>query len=122
MWAEAAHREAPGDTLVLPEELRATAAVDQEERLEDDPWLEILADVHGDVAGGVERVSTQTVLKNNLAIEPGHQQQFHSKRLAALMGKLGWSGPKRLRMGDGKVTRGYERPTTDQPKPPLPGF
>ena len=47
LWAEAAVREARGEEITLPQELWEAAAVEQEERLEDDPWLEKLAIVRG---------------------------------------------------------------------------
>ncbi len=112
LWAETAVLEASGETLVLPEELWAAAAREQEERVEDDPWLDALASVEGDVVGGLERVSTQDLLRIHLGLDPSQQQQFHTKRLGQLMRKLGWSGPKSIKVRANIVLRGYERPTT----------
>jgi hypothetical protein len=112
LWAEAAALEARGEPITLPQALWADAAVQQEERLEEDPWLEQLAKAVGEEAGGFERIATGTLLSITIGIEPHQQQAFHTKRLVAPMRKLGWEGPKSLRMKDGRVVRGYERPAT----------
>src|SRR5690606_19350054 len=58
LWAEAAKLEAEGESVVLPQELWAVAAAEQEERLEDDPWQEKLATVRGKAVGEEVRVPT----------------------------------------------------------------
>jgi len=111
LWAEAAEAEALGESLVLPEDLWEVAASEQEARVEDDPWLDRLTDIEGEVRDGAERVSSTKLLEEVLGIFPERQQQFHTKRLALLMRKLGWSGPKNVRF-EGRVVRGYERAAT----------
>lgn len=106
LWAEAARREAAGQSITLPEELWEAAALEQAERLEDDPWIESLAAVRGKALGEVVQVST-TYLLGKLGLSPEHQNQSHTKRLATLMRKLGWH-PAKFRIG-GRVVRGYER-------------
>jgi hypothetical protein len=50
------------------------------------------------------------------------------KRLSGVMRKLGWKGPSLIKMNDGAVVRGYQRPLTDWGDPddpqfrPSPGF
>ena len=108
LLAEAAEREARGESIVLPPELWEVAAVEQAERLEDDPWLESLAKEQGTAFGNVVRVETSYLLGIVLGIELERQNQTHSKRLATLMRKLGWE-PTKFRVNSSTV-RGYERP------------
>lgn len=109
LWAEAAYVEAQGQSITLPEELWGTAAVEQEARLEDDPWQEILSSACGDLIAGFERITSSELLEDTLGVPPERQQQFHLKRLGSIMRKIGWDGPKSLKLADGKVARGYER-------------
>lgn len=110
LWAEAAHYEAQGESLFLPEELWPAASAEQEARVEDDPWFDVLREVEGYRYGEFVRISTEDLLTEKLQILPDRQQQFHTKRLAGIMRKLGWDGPKNIRLEEGKVVRGYERP------------
>ncbi len=43
LWAEAAEREARGDSVALPEKLWAAAAEEQDQRREGDDWFELIA-------------------------------------------------------------------------------
>jgi hypothetical protein len=132
LFAEAAIYEEKGESLVLAQSLWPAAQTEQQARLEDDPWTDILSDLHpsdlNQVAGMV-RVSSSHLLEFSLGLEPNRQQQFHAKRLAAVMRKLGWQGPALVKMEDGSTVRGYQRPLTDfgdpddpalqhKPKPP----
>jgi hypothetical protein len=111
IWAEAAYREAQSGSLILPEEFWRAATEVQEDRLEQDPWVDLLGNetrVWGEVVGDKVRVSTASML-NRLEIPPERQQQFHAKRLAHVMRRLGWDGPKLLKFSDDTVARGYER-------------
>lgn len=111
LWAEAAYWEAKDESLILPEELWPAAAEAQEERLEDDPWLDTLAKIDSKAVGGFQRVTSESIFTTHLGLEADRQHQFQTKRVAGLMRKLGWTGPKLLRMPDGdKPARGYERP------------
>jgi predicted P-loop ATPase len=117
LWAEAAHHEAQGDSIIIPENLWPLAAKAQEERLEDDPWLDILANArnlpsHSDLFytdGGVQRVHTDTLLSEVLGIDAERQRPADAKRLAANMRQLGWEGPKDTKI-KGVNRKGYERP------------
>lgn len=108
LWAEAAYREAQGEGIVLPQELWAVAAVEQDERLEDDPWLEPLAAVQGKAFGEETRVFTSDLLGEVLGIEIERQHNGHAKRLAGLMRSLGWE-PKKFKV-EGRTVRGFFRP------------
>lgn len=108
LWAEAASREASGTSIVLPETLWAEAGRIQETRLEEDPWIDSLAMVAPVVVAEYERVSTATLFEK-LGFEDRNLQNHHTKRLAGVMRKLGWQGPKPVKIS-GQLVRGYERP------------
>lgn len=113
LWAEAAYWEAKGESLVLPQELWPLAQKEQDARLEDDPWAERLAEITSancDRVEGYLRISSKTVLSDFLGVPTERQQQYHLKRLVGLMRKLGWEGPRPLRMADGTIARAYQRP------------
>lgn len=109
LWAEAAHREAAGEPITLPQELWETAAVEQAARTMRDPWLDILEKEPGQEANKTTvRVSSTYLLTEALQIEPGRQKPSDQTRLGVCMRLLGWDGPKRMRV-DGHNVRGYER-------------
>ncbi len=68
------------------------------------------------------RVASSDLLQITLGLEPNRQQQFHAKRLAAIMRKLGSEGPAPIKMEDGSVVRGYQRALTDWGDPDDPAF
>jgi predicted P-loop ATPase len=117
LWAEAAHYEAHGESIVIPMHLWPLAAKAQEERLEEDPWLDILANIkpslpHSDVlvtVGDMQRIHTDTLLNFVLDIPPERQRPADGKRLAANMRQLGWDGPKDVKI-KGVNRKVYERP------------
>jgi hypothetical protein len=116
LWAEAASKEAKGYSLVLPQELWPLAQKEQDARLEDDPWLDSLSTItpqNCDRVEGYIRISSKTLLFDFLHVPTERQQQYHLKRLAGLMRKLGWEGPRPLRMADGTTTRAYQRAEPD---------
>lgn len=121
LWAEAACREAAGESLFLPQELWDVAAVEQEERVADDPWADILRAYldRSEVWDSEEvqqveptdRVHTTTLLSEALNIRPGDQRPEHTQRLKMVMEKfLGWKYKHNVRAGkEGKQGRGYQR-------------
>jgi hypothetical protein len=128
LWAEAANWEAKGESLILAEEMWPLAQAEQEARLEDDPWLDSLAKIGPDkceLVAGYLRIPSQTILESVLSIPTERQQQYHPKRLAGLMRKLGWEGPRPLKMKDGSVLRAYQRlaePDEAESAPAEPSF
>jgi hypothetical protein len=90
LWAEAASLEAGGVAISLDQALWVEAQVEQEARMEDDPWIDVLSRVAGDLVSGHERISSNLLLEVKLQIPPERQQQYHLKRLAGAMRKLGW--------------------------------
>ncbi|MDO9007476.1 MAG: VapE family protein [Thiobacillus sp.] len=121
LWAEAACREASGESLFLPQELWDVATVEQEERVADDPWVDIVCayldstsiwDGHEiKQVEPLDRVHTATLLSGALSIRPGDQTAAHTQRLKVVMEKhLGWKHKPNIRAGeDGKQGRGYQR-------------
>ena len=112
LWAEAVHLEAQGFPIHVPDELLAEAVEAQSERTQDDPWLDVLSVVKGEVVGDEERVFTETLYgEDYLNIPPAIRQSYHPKRIAENMRELGWEGPQRIRIGN-RSLQGYRRPAT----------
>src|SRR5690606_7952118 len=112
--------EAADESIALPSNLWARAAEIQDERVEIDPWQTRLHDLtkpeypieglpRGMVVYADElRIFTSDVL-NWLGVVTDRQHVGHAKRLAPLMRKLGWEGPKVMRIGS-VTDRGYRKP------------
>jgi len=111
LWAEALYWEAKGESIVLPEELWAAAAREQDARLYQDPWEDTLAEAKGELVGDEMRIFTSTLFEQ-LEIPKGQQKHFQSTQIAVCMRKLGWTGPKRIRI-KGKSLMGYIRPKNE---------
>jgi predicted P-loop ATPase len=114
LWGEAAHYEAQGESIVLPEELWEAAREVQEERRVTDPWeselctipeteIKPVSDPDGD-----QFVSSQAILQRVLKIPPGEQTRAHAMRLSETMRKLGWTKSGQV-MINGTRVRGYLR-------------
>lgn len=108
LWAEAAYWEEKEESIILPEDLWPAARQEQEARLEEDPWYEILAGVQGREVHGELRVTTQELLAK-LEIPAERQPQHLLKRIAANMRQLGWE-KKKIKLPGGQVAQGYVRP------------
>jgi Virulence-associated protein E len=108
LWAEAAQREAECISIVLRHELWAPARVAQEAREEHDPWDDTLGEAIGTVTEGEERVSSRDLLETVLKFQPSRLLDRDSKRLGRCMRRLGWDGPKTLRI-DQKQAKGFSR-------------
>ena len=108
LWAEAAQREREDISIVLRRELWGAARVEQQAREEHDPWDEKLAKATGTVEQGMERIETTDLLETVLGIHVSRQRYADWKRAGNCMRRLGWTGPKTIRVG-GKIATGYER-------------
>jgi predicted P-loop ATPase len=108
IWAEAAQREREGASIVLRRELWSVARAEQEAREDADPWDDILVKVIGTIEQGMERVESTELLGTVIGIHASRQRDVDFKRLGRCMRRLGWIGPKMLRIG-GKLTKGYQR-------------
>jgi hypothetical protein len=110
LWAEASAQE-PGASIVLQRELWGAAHVEQKAREEADPWDEILSQAIGTVEQNEERAFSRDLLTTALGIHPSKQRDIDAKRLGRCMRRLGWDGPKALRIND-EIQKGYSRPVT----------
>jgi hypothetical protein len=109
LWAEAAHREARGESIILPRKLWQFAAAEQQKRLESDGWEIALEAVRGNSVHGREVITSGELMHGFLAMRPSHVQSFHYRRLARAMRALGWQGPVAITMPNGKKAKGYWR-------------
>lgn len=93
LWAEAAAREAKGESIVLSQELWTEAKRLQQTRMVEDAFEAVL---EGWFAGRTGRVSLESV-KLLLGFEGGRMSTPESQRLRAIMERLGWeAGKQRL--------------------------
>ncbi|WP_054144603.1 VapE domain-containing protein [Bosea sp. AAP35] len=116
LMAEAAFRESADEPIALPERLWAVAAMEQAERVEDDPWIDQIEGAAPEIIGDMLRLYTTDLLSSTLGIPSERQNQAHTKRLSSLMRKLGWRGGKFN--AKGKTVRGYEKPKPADYQPP----
>jgi hypothetical protein len=116
LWAEAALVETQDESLVIPGHLFGAASYQQEQRLMRDPWEDELADVSGTKASSgdgteEERISSHYLMRIHLGLSADRQTDMQAKRLRNVMNRLGWQGPKKMRIGEGeKPVMGYWRP------------
>lgn len=116
LWAEASAREASGESLLLPQALWGMAAGEQEERVPEDPWADVLrAWLDGIGTSGpvepVDRVHTSSLLADALGIPAARQTSADAHRLKVVMVKeLGWVYKRNVRAGEEKKQgSGYQR-------------
>ena len=125
LWAEAAAREARGESLVLPKALWAMAAERQEDQTTEDPWADVLRDfltgrqrawnagefedftAHPeDEPRPPDRVHTSELFEA-LGIPPARQTPEQSQRLRLVMvAILKWHHSKNVRI-NGRQGKGY---------------
>jgi predicted P-loop ATPase len=117
LWAEANEAEATGEALTLSKELRREAAILADSRLADDPWDQKLAEVEKTAVCiygrfnrefGETRASSDYLLRDVLDLNPNNVSGAASKRLGACMRRLGWTGPKTMKI-NGQDVKGYCR-------------
>ncbi len=104
LWAEAVQIEATGESLELPPHLWQKAADEQDLRRVGDPWFDILSSLTED------RVSTMDIMARDLGVPKDRMSPVDAGRVASIMKRLGWDGPKMIRI-EGRAVRGYERTT-----------
>ena len=108
LWAEAAHREAAGESIRLDPALYGTAAVMQGERSVEDPFFEQLADMLGGMTGKLLNADAWEII----GVPMGQRTQEHNARLGEAMRELGWQRVK-ARVGN-KVPHVYVRGDSKQ--------
>jgi predicted P-loop ATPase len=108
LLAEASVREAAGETVRLPPELWEAAAVEQEKRAIEDPWIAILDErLRGQDGEPMEGKISVTGIWEILDIRAGQLGQTHNQRMGAAMAKLGWK--RALLRVDGQRQYSYTR-------------
>jgi predicted P-loop ATPase len=114
LWAEATAAEAIGETLVIDRALWGEAAARADARLPDDPWQYTLAAVETMPNANVERVdgeirvTTEFLLDEVLRFDRARVKVGDNRRLAGVMRRLGWTGPKTFRVGS-RTLKGYSK-------------
>lgn len=107
LWAEAAHREAQGESIRLHESLWSDAAEHQEKRREIDPWEPIirnlLLNVHAS-GDNKRRIATEHIW-DGLNVQTERRDRYGAIRIAEIMHRLGFKRTT-VRIGD-EVQTGY---------------
>ena len=88
LWAEAAEREANGESIRMPEHLWDAAAKEQEQRLVVDPWEDEIARMLA-LTPTQRRIPTSEIW-SWLGKTPVNVTKADSMRLTAVMTRLGW--------------------------------
>lgn len=87
IWAEAAAREASGESLWLDDaDTRSAAAKAQEERMAEDAWVEPIRDW----LGGREEVTMAEILTSALSLTKDRQDKRAQMRVATILQCDGW--------------------------------
>lgn len=110
LWAEAAQREAAGESVRLDPSLYEVATEEQEEHRIEDPFEQTLAEALGDLEGKLRAVDAWELT----GVQPGQRTQEHNARLGAALRRLGWERTKR-RFDGGKPEWSYVRGEGDEP-------
>jgi Virulence-associated protein E len=113
LWAEAAVREAAGESIRLDPELWSAAADEQTQRAISDPYVDALQNAFGDMKGKIAAASIWVILD----MKEGMRAQVHNQRMGDAMRKLGWVRPNKsgLLSIEGRMVSGYVK--GDQPWP-----
>lgn len=90
LWAEAAAREAAGESIRLDSSLWAEAAVEQTERTVADPWVEQIENLLGDKNGKISTTDAWVIV----GVAGAQQTQGNNERLGAAMKACGWERKK----------------------------
>ncbi len=121
LWVEALAVARSSASLVLDPKFWDVAAERQESRRDHDPWDDKLAYVEAshatwDVVADEFRIFSQTLMDSVLGISTERQGDVMAKRLAYVMRRLGWDGPKMITVNKNKW-RGYTKGATDDTRP-----
>lgn len=115
LWAEAAAREATGESIRLDPQLYEAAREEQEAKRVEDPFLHTLQMELADKVGKVRAADIWEIL----SIAPGQRTQDHNDRVGAAMKELGWQRMK-LRFGGKTPEWAYARGTKEEREIHLP--
>ena len=109
LWAEAAAREAKGIPIRLDPLLWEAAAREQELRVVEDPFSEVIEHTLGSMEGKIAAADVWLIV----GVREGQRNQEHNSRLGEAMRQLGWKR-ERLRFGRPNKEYGYWRGTKDK--------
>ena len=87
LWAEAAARETAGASIRLDSALYEAAALEQDERTADDPWVAVFEDALGEYDDAKILVRDCWTIVD---VKTSQQHQEHNSRIGEVMRKLGW--------------------------------
>lgn len=112
LWAEAAHREAQGETHYLPERLWRVAGEVQADRMEADEWADAIANYIA--LKELKQVSIMQVLTDNqfLQLSPGQVGQKEQSRAARVLLGLGFQRHRDVADKNGRRPWRYRLPGT----------
>jgi len=108
LWAEASAREMAGESIRLDRDLWTHAAVEQQERTIDEPWIEVISAVLGDHEGKLLAADAWKIINLSVA----QRTQAHNERLGSALRLLGWK--RTMRRFDGRPQKGYVRGESKQ--------
>ena len=117
LWAEAAAREAKGESIELPRALWKVAKTEQDKRLEEDPWDLRLERVRGverfdrrdGLPGWEERIAARDLYAGYLGLKASDEKGGGTaRRVAESMRRLGWE-PTIARLGSGPPVSAWVR-------------
>src|SRR5262249_55305946 len=112
LWAEAAAREAKGESSRLPRELWPEAAEQQAQRLSDDPFVAVLNAHLGHREGKIKAIDVWEILN----LHGAQLTQDVYQRAAEAMRRIGWTRPNKAgtaRFGT-QLMVAYVRGNTDK--------
>ncbi len=109
LWAEAARREAAGESIRLDPALWPHAEVQQERRRVEDPWETTLADTLGDLNGKILVEDVWRIVGMN---DRSRRTQADNARLGEAIRRVGFTRDKRRH--EGKVAWHYVRGTKEE--------
>lgn len=102
LWAEAANREAKGESVRLDPKLYIAAAAEQEARHIEDPYFDVIENALGGFDDCRLRTADAWVL---IGVPAGQRTQEHNARLGEAMRRLGWE--RMNRRFEGKPEKHY---------------
>jgi hypothetical protein len=107
LWAEAAAREAAGESIRLARELWPMAAEEQRQRLADDPFVTVLAAHLGHLEGKIRSVDVWEILN----LRGAQLTQEANVRMSEAMKRIGWKRPNSAGTArfDGKLMSAFVR-------------
>jgi len=111
LWAEAAYREAAGESIRLPERLWAAAAIEQDARRQIDPWEELLEDSHA-VSLTSEAITVES-LWTALGDAGKYFKRNDADRLAQIMQRFGYTRKKKIDVVYIQVVKGVDQPPSE---------